>query len=129
MTIAKKETAHQLWCDQIQSELNWILYPKNVRNGKSAFMTTKDSIRTRADCAISAVVNFENLRLRIVVDEMIVRLDDVKKLHDATKGIKTKFYQLDKIRHKRIMLAEQKATLDAYQAAVLILVNTKPPSG
>lgn len=128
MTNTKRETAHQIWCDRIQSELNWILYPKNVRNGKSAFMTTRESIKTRADQAIKAVIDFETLRLRIIVDELILKLDASKKALDEVKALKVKWYEFGMQLEKKKMIAANTATLEAYQAAVLVMVNTKPPS-
>jgi hypothetical protein len=130
MTVNKneKETAHQLWCDRIQNDLEKILWPKAIRNGRTSFMASRDSFRVRADEAKTAAVNFENLRLRIHVDEMILKLNAANKAHEEAKALKPSWYQVKKLRARRIRIAETKATLEAYQAAVLILVNTKPPS-
>lgn len=130
MTIQNdKTTAHQLWCNQVQESLIAIIYPKRIEKGKSAFMTSRAEIKRVLDESLSAVVTFENTRLRVVSDEMISRLDSAKK---SVASLESEFkrthpFRFMKLRRLRTDHSKAKAIQEAYQSAVLVLVNTPPP--
>lgn len=125
----QKTTAHQLWVDKLIDQLGPTLFPKSVQRGKVAFMTSKESVRLRAEKAIGQAVDFENTRLRVVVDEMISKADHAQKVingyRDEIKGLN--IWQMGK--RKKIMAEVNKwiHKAEAFQEAILVLVNTPPP--
>lgn len=123
-----KTTAHQLWCNQIQAQLEAILWPKRIQTGKHLIQMPKPEVRKQAELVIETVVTFENTRLRVVVDEIIAKLDastaQLNSLHDEFKA--TKRWEFRKRSKIRIELHRAEAIRDAYQQSVLIVVNTKP---
>jgi len=124
----QKTTAHQLWCDQINEQLDAILYPKSVRNGKLAFMTSKTRMRVAADQALQAVTHFENTRLRVVLDELIKKADATQKgIDDLRADIKALYiWQFGKRRQYMHMAQRLSDQNQAYREAILIMVNTPP---
>jgi hypothetical protein len=125
-----KVTAHQLWCNIIQAQLQSLLFPKRVANGKGHFMTSKAECRRLMEESLSAVVTFENTRLRVVVDEM----QNYLQAHSTiAENLLREFQRCNRIRFwKRLRLKWQYASAvavrEAYQKAVLVLVNTAPPT-
>jgi len=125
----QKITAHQLWCNVINDLIATILWPKRIQNGKSAFMTSRSECQRLAQTVIDEITNFENTRLRVVVDEMIKNLkaaqdecDRLELWHKNTNPIRLwKCYNL-KMQHRQAI-----AVREAFQVAVLILTNTPPP--
>jgi hypothetical protein len=131
MTIQNDKTsAHQLWCNILQDQITATLWPKRLQKAKSSFMTSRAECRRQAEEVIGQAIHFENTRLRVVSDEMIARLEASKKVVDI---LEKEFKSLHPFRFVRLRLlriehSKALAVQEAFQAAVLVLVNTPPPN-
>jgi hypothetical protein len=128
-TQETKVTAHQLWCNRLQGQLESILFPKKVQKGKHVFQTTREEVRRTTEQAIYVAMQFENTRLRVHVDEVIKLLNvassECERLEKELKDLSPiRFRKRNKIRREHNFMV---ATREAFQQSVKIMVNTTPP--
>lgn len=124
----KKTSANQVWVDAITKELRLILEPP-ITNTNHSLLCSAQQIQKRADKVYQLVCDYSNLRLRVLVDEIISMLDAVRREHAQTDfDFKaTHWLRFKKKRQLYVHACGLLTQEHAYQTALLILVNTLPP--
>lgn len=127
--LTTDKTAHQLWIDQMHARLEPVLYPPHIDKHRLAFMTSRTTMRERADKAKQITSHQETTRLQVMVSGIIQLLEacdrrrlELKEEYRATPWI----LMLKCLRLKR-QDQDQRMLQEAYKKAILILTNTPPP--